>query len=99
MMKFLLSSQSLLNCDMTKPMKWFLCPAKTDQSASDQFDQSLLSTLGTGTQSMIAVCNGYRIKLCRINLIRDMVMQLNFTHLPKTEQHSKHMLASQTSWL
>ena len=26
-------------------------------------------------------------------------MQLNFTYLPKTGQHSKHMVASQTSWL
>ena len=34
-----------------------------------------------------------------INIIRDMVMQLNFTYLPKTGQHSKHMVASQTSWL
>ena len=35
----------------------------------------------------------------RINIIRDMVMQLNFTYLPKTGQYSKHMVASQTSWL
>ena len=53
----------------------------------------------TGTRSMIAVCYGYRIKLKRINIIRDMVMQPNFTYLPKTGQHSKHMVASQTSWL
>ena len=53
----------------------------------------------TGTRSMIAVCYGYRIKLYRINIIRDMVMQLNFTYLPKTVQYSKHMVASQTSWL
>ena len=53
----------------------------------------------TGTRSMIAVCYGYRIKLYRINIIRDMVMQLNFTYLPKTGQHSKNMVASQTSWL
>ena len=46
---------------------------------------------------MIAVCYGYRIKLYRINIIRDMVMQLNFTYLPKTGQNSKHMVASQTS--
>ena len=53
----------------------------------------------TGTRLMIAVCYGYRIKLYRINIIRDMVMQLNFTYLPKTGQHSKHMVVSQTSWL
>ena len=53
----------------------------------------------TGTRSMIAVCYGYRIKLYIINIKRDMVMQLNFTYLPKTGQHSKHMVASQTSWL
>ena len=33
------------------------------------------------------------------NIIRDMVMQLNFIYLPKTGQHSKDMVASQTSWL
>ena len=49
--------------------------------------------------SVIAVCYSYRIKLYRINIIRDMVMQLNVTHLPKTGQYSKHMVASQTSWL
>ena len=47
---------------------------------------------------MIAVCYGYRIKLYRINvvvvvnIIRDMVMQLNFTYLPKTGQHSNTWL-------
>ena len=46
-----------------------------------------------------AHCYCYRIKLYRINIIRDMVMQLNFTHLPKTGQYSNHMVASQTSWL
>ena len=55
--------------------------------------------LTTGTRSMIAVCYGYRIKLYRSNIIRDMVMQLNFTYLPKTGQHLKHMVVSQTSWL
>ena len=57
----------------------------------------ILSTVSysshTGTRSMIAVCYCYRIKLYRINIIRDMVMQLNFTHLPKTGQYSNHMVA------
>ena len=59
----------------------------------------LSMTRFTGVRSMIAICYRYRIKLYRINIIRDMVMQLNFTHLPKTGQYSKHMVASQTSWL
>ena len=54
-----------------------------------------LQRISTGTRSMIAVCYCFRIKLYRINIIRDMVMQLNFTHLPKTEQYSKHTVASQ----
>ena len=60
------------------------------------FDRHVLLT---GTRTMIAVCNGYRIKLYRINIIRGMVMQLNFTYLPKTGQHSKYMVVSSTSWL
>ena len=63
------------------------------------YDYTLTSDWTTGTRSIIAVCYGYRIKLYRINIIRDMVMQLNFTYLPKTGQHSKHIVASQTSWL
>ena len=48
-------------------------------------ERPIFKVLRTGTRSMIAVCYGYRIKLYRINvvvvnIIRDMVMQLNFTY-------------------
>ena len=43
----------------------------------------LSALFSTGTLSMIAVCYGYRIKLYRIDIIRDMIMQLNFTYLQK----------------
>ena len=77
----------------------YYCRFRLPQSQSLKWLTAQLGRNSTGTRSMIAVCYGYRIKLYRINIIRDMVMQLNFTYLPKTGHHSKHMVASQTSWL
>ena len=41
-----------------------------DNSAVSFIIEFLEERLFTGTRSMIAVCYGYRIKLCRINIIR-----------------------------
>ena len=76
-------------------------------SPKNSFSTSLLKRIflnfGVGYEHLHSV-NDSRLlllqdKLYIINIIRDIVMQLNFTHLPKTRQYSKHMVASQTSWL
>ena len=53
----------------------------------------------TGTRAMIFYMNDKRLlkfhdEFMRMTIKRDMVMQLNFTHLPKSVHHLKHIVAS-----